>query len=499
MLAAGCTAVSGAQALALPAHLPSQFVGTSFAAHASRRIGGCQNSRLERLCKAQPERRFEACTPEDYPQWRRTDFSTQHAYEARHAFMRCIAEGEASVDLAAAALYVAAEDDALVSHSTVQLPVEAYQQRLQRMATELARLLAELPAASTGAEEGLGAGSSSSARGSDAGGGTSSSGEQGGEQGSGASGPSSEPVLQVLRRYLFEQQGFRAAGRSALPGQAILDHPGVWERASHAYLNEVLTRKQGIPAALAIILEDLVRRLLLMGAMDFAVKVDCSDLGARPRVAALPLSRSAVVRPDGTVLNTCSTDALAEMLRFLKRCFWPFAWDSGAGIGGGFAGAAKVFLEGESDAAMQAISRTAKHRLERGIWTSPGAGDIRRALAACERLVLLLGDSCPQERRDLAVLLMHVGRFTEAKAELLQFMRSTSAASGAAPALSLTPTGAVVTAGGQTLGEQQLTDRLLSLLSGVEAAPEALSLEGALRRPPPAAQQDDDSRLPLTW
>lgn len=34
--------------------------------------------------------------------------------------MRCIAEGEASVDLAAAALYVAAEDDALVSHSTVQ-------------------------------------------------------------------------------------------------------------------------------------------------------------------------------------------------------------------------------------------------------------------------------------------------------------------------------------------------------------------------------------------
>lgn len=56
-----------------------------------------------------------------------------------------------------------------------------------------------------------------------------------------------------------------------------------------------------------------------------------------------------------------------------------------------------------------------------------------------------------------------------------------------------------VVAGGQTLSEQQLTDRLLALLSGVEAAPEALSLEGALRRPPPAAQQDDDSRLPLTW
>lgn len=34
----------------------------------------------------------------------------------------------------------------------------------------------------------------------------------------------------------------------------------------------------------------------------------------------------------------------------------------------------QVALEGEADAAMQAIARTAKHRLERGIWTSPGAG-----------------------------------------------------------------------------------------------------------------------------
>lgn len=29
---------------------------------------------------------------------------------------------------------------------------------------------------------------------------------------------------------------------------------------------------------------------------------------------------------------------------------------------------------------LQAISRTAKHRLERGIWTSPGGGDIRWGL-----------------------------------------------------------------------------------------------------------------------
>lgn len=176
----------------------------------------------------------------------------------------------------------------------------------------------------------------------------------------------------------------------------------------------------------------------------------------------------------------------------------------------------------------------------------------------------------PHRQNPVPPPLQPASAHAEAKAELLQFMRSTSAASRAAPALSLTPTGAVVrarlcccclaaapgsvcnrlrlhicsrmhgrwpapcflalmweggrfhklaassardstqhtcperpalqvTAGGQTLGEQQLTDRLLSLLSGVEAAPEALSLEGALRRPPPAAQRDDDSRLPLTW
>ena len=58
-----------------------------------------------------------------------------------------------------------------------------------------------------------------------------------------------------------------------------------------------------------------------------------------------------VTRPDESVLNTCTSDALIQMLRHLKRAYWPFTWDSsqglaedkrGLGIGGGFAGAAKV-------------------------------------------------------------------------------------------------------------------------------------------------------------
>jgi hypothetical protein len=61
---------------------------------------------------------------------------------------------------------------------------------------------------------------------------------------------------------------------------------------------------------------------------------------------------------------------------------------------GGFRGAAKSALgSDEVSAEVRAISATAAHRLQRGIWTSPGAGDLRRCVAACERLVMLLPDA----------------------------------------------------------------------------------------------------------
>ena len=54
-----------------------------------------------------------------------------------------------------------------------------------------------------------------------------------------------------------------------------------------------------------------------------------------------------VMRPDGTVLNTCSTDVLVEMLRFIKRAYWPFGWQSGTGpSAGGFTSAAMVITHG---------------------------------------------------------------------------------------------------------------------------------------------------------
>ena len=48
-----------------------------------------------------------------------------------------------------ACLQIAAEDDAIVSHSTVELPVQAFAARLEALVTDLARL--HLPALGTAA------------------------------------------------------------------------------------------------------------------------------------------------------------------------------------------------------------------------------------------------------------------------------------------------------------------------------------------------------------
>jgi hypothetical protein len=83
----------------------------------------------------------------------------------------------------------------------------------------------------------------------------------------------------------------------------------------------------------------------------------------------------------GLLLNTCTSEALVQLLRHLKRAYWPYQWDTALdhpahgvhGSGGGFAAAAENALGmAQMDAYTQALSRTAKHRLDRGIWTSTG-------------------------------------------------------------------------------------------------------------------------------
>ena len=53
----------------------------------------------------------------------------------------------AGINLAEAALQVAAEDDAIVSHSTVQLPIQSFLQRITRLASNVnSAAIQKLPA-----------------------------------------------------------------------------------------------------------------------------------------------------------------------------------------------------------------------------------------------------------------------------------------------------------------------------------------------------------------
>ena len=170
------------------------------------------------------------------------------------------------MQLAEAALLVAAEDDAIASHSTVPFPVESYLARIQALADEFAqqrlRPLLERAAATAAGQQQQQPGSAGSPYPS-----------------SSSTAPLPLPpatVLAELEDYLYQTQRISvpAFGRSNLPPSALLDHPGVWEDARWAYLNELLIRRRGHPAAVAVLYAEVMRRLLSSGSLDFAVSMD---------------------------------------------------------------------------------------------------------------------------------------------------------------------------------------------------------------------------------
>jgi len=474
------------------------------------------------------DRKFqELRNAEDHPSYRREDMSESHSREARKAFLAAISQGEGAINLAEAALQIAAEDDALVSHSSVKLPVAAFRQRLQRLANELIRVV--LPPLNENKA-------------------------------------SNQDILDAILDYLYTQQKFTPpnTGRSALLGAPIVvDAPGIWENPRLALLPEVLITKKGIPAALAIVLSDVLRRLLIAGAIDFVARVECLNMSSTPTVTLIDgitremalggtlggtsstnidscdssssSNSTSTFATNGTnnfddiVLNMCTTDVLAECLSYLKRAYWPFPWD---GLSGGFRGAASAFLDGAESAEAEAIARTARHRLERGIWTSPGAGDLQRALAAAERLVILRGNDVPEERRDLAVLYCHAGMFREAKVELKAYAaaqvnsavlsqqkaqnKKTSFSSLQSSAgsnnnkvmlpmkLSISSIGVSIASSLEELPDAVLADRMLTLLGQIPMEKiertsgkfEALDLKEAERR---CSESGPAKILPLTW
>ncbi|GIL77166.1 hypothetical protein Vretimale_3164 [Volvox reticuliferus] len=291
----------------------------------------------------------------------------------------------------------------------------------------------------------------------------------------------------------------------------------------------------------AVPLPTLTREVLLLGSYDTtagAGPAGRAETQASARADGRSLCSDSSSSSNGglTGLNTCTSEVLVEMLRHLKRSYWPFPWDTAvdavypAAVGshGGFRSAAKAAMGDDVSAALAAIGKVAAWRLERGIWTSPGAGDLRRALAACERLVLLAGEQYPEERRDLAVLLLHCGNVGAARLELRTYLKSVSGPGGASlAAFSSLPVAREAESRTTALwGPDDRPDpfdlvlcrRLLQALDGagaeagndlsapgLEEPEEALGVESTLKAMPPWEQPPSSGGnstrryLPLTW
>ena len=393
----------------------------------------------------------------------------EHSILFRMKFLDQVDIGESLVDLASMALAQSGEDDALVSHSASLFPSQQFAIRIRRMADDFRRQrLINIE-----------------------------------KQGAHA-----RDIVNGLQAFFYDDMEYSIPtfGRSALRTGERVDHPGVWERPSFAYMHSVLIHKTGIPAMLAIILGSLVQELIKGGDMktshgeSFFAKVVCGSMEERPSIEIIDGFDPVTIDSNGNrrPLNPCSFDAMRETQLYLKRAFWPFPWESQgsattSAATGGFEAAARAFLEGSADTAeSEAISRAALHRLQRGIWTSPGAGDIRRSKAAAERAVVLLGDGVDpwvesMERRDLGVLYCHCGEYEYAHAEFRRCMEL------------LPKMNETMIPGGHTSLLQQLLVATAQALPS-STAPPGTCLDAQVNRYRCQKQRDAPPQvLPLTW
>lgn len=301
-------------------------------------------------------------------------FNTTYAREAREGFCSQIKKLSSirretsiiingGVDLGKTALYIAAEDDSLISHSSVPLPVDAFISRLDDLSMDYCSRY------------------SSSF---------------------GSSSPDS--FLESLERYLYVDKGFRRTNSiSQLEQRAI-------------YLHSVLTHRVGSMSMLSLIYSEILKMIRMWGLINFDVEISSpNDSHGSPRGY---IKQKTTEFDQQHIVTTESL--LLKMLRDLKDAFWPFQLDQSKTP---FLRAAEAAHCSDRSADVDksgmelASAKAARHRLERGVWTSVRFGDIRRALSACERLIILEADST--ELRDYGVLLYHCGFYKES----LQYLK----------------------------------------------------------------------------
>ncbi|XP_051149482.1 uncharacterized protein LOC127264124 isoform X6 [Andrographis paniculata] len=174
----------------------------------------------------------------------------------------------------------------------------------------------------------------------------------------------------------------------------------------------VLRHRLGSVSMLSIIYSEILKVLRIWGVVDFDVEIFF------PRDShSCPKGYQKQKSTESDQLHVMTTQSLlVEMLKDLKNAFWPFQVDRPRSPFLRAAQAAQCLIgqnNNKESLFELASAKAARHRLQRGAgaWTISRFGDIRRALAACERLILLKTD--PKELRDYAVLLYHCGFYEE--------------------------------------------------------------------------------------
>ncbi|KAJ4971128.1 hypothetical protein NE237_004227 [Protea cynaroides] len=292
---------------------------------------------------------------------------TKHARIAREGFCSQIerlssVERETSIcinrgiDLAKTALQIGAEDDSIVSHSSVPLPIDSFIERLDDLSMGYCSL------------------NGSSFR------------------------LQPDEFLACLERYLYVQKGFR---RTNIRKQA---------EPRALYLHSVLTHRSGSAVMLSIIYSEVLKMLRLWGFLNFDVEIYFPH-----NLLSLPKGYRKQESKASDQPHIMTTESLlVAILRNLKEAFWPFQSDRTKSLFLRAAYAANC-IDGPSIAEESgfelASAKAAQHRLDRGVWTSVRYGDMRRALSACERLIVLDFDS--DELRDYSILLYHCGLYKE--------------------------------------------------------------------------------------
>ncbi|KAA3481361.1 Transglut_core2 domain-containing protein [Gossypium australe] len=311
-----------------------------------------------------------------------TGIDASHAREARKSFLSQIQklsdiERETSicinrcVDLGRTSLYIATEDDSLISHSSVPLPVDAFLERLDDLSM------------------GYCSHYNSACR------------------------SSRENFLESIEKYLYVKKGFRRSTANNQAEPQALD------------LHSVLTHRSGSAVMLSLIHSEILKMLRLWGLLDFDVEIFFPhDPDGLPRAYDKQKSKES----DQPHIMTVQM-LLEEILRNLKDAFWPFQRGAAESLFLRAANAANRIdkFNGFEDSGYRlASAKAAQHRLDRGVWTSVHFGDMRRALSACERLILLRTD--PKEMRDYSILLYHCGLYEQALKflKLYQDMKSSS-------------------------------------------------------------------------